>query len=127
GQEIGGRDAPAMIVQEVLRDPGGGPVDHQTHQGGRGEGVDLHVVDEQAARTQAVGAPQLLVGTVAAPLDRGEDPGQVGAGHCRSLRRWSDRTENTIAMASSRVVMRAAGTLSNTNAPRASPATTATR
>src|SRR5699024_5116069 len=49
-QEIGSRDAPAMIVQEVVRDPGGGPVDHQTYQGGRGEGVDLHVVDEQAAR-----------------------------------------------------------------------------
>src|SRR5699024_10560587 len=71
--------------------------------------------------------PQLLVGPVAAPVDRCEDPDQVGAGHCRTLRRWSDRTENTIALSSSRVDMRAAGRLSIMNTPMASPATTSTR
>src|SRR5699024_10851960 len=78
GQEIGGRDAAAMIREEILRDRGGGAAHDQAHQRRRGEGIDLHVIDHQAPRPQVVGALQLLVGPVAASLDRREDPVQGG-------------------------------------------------
>src|SRR5699024_3101085 len=82
GQEVGGRDRAAPVGEEILRDAGGVTVHHQAHQRRRGVGIDLHVVDEQSAGTQVVGALQLLVGAVAAAVERGEElaeGGRIGA------------------------------------------------
>ena len=66
------------VREEVLREARRGPVHDQAHQRGRREGVGLHVVDHEPARSQVVAAAQLLVGAVAAAVDRGEELGEAG-------------------------------------------------
>ena len=77
-QEVGGRDASAPVGQQVLREARRGPVHDQAHERGRRKGVGLHVVDHEPARSQVVVAAQLLVGAVAAAVDRGEELGEAG-------------------------------------------------
>ena len=66
GQEVRGRDAASVIGEQILRQVGVGPIDDDPHQGRRGVGVDLHVIDHETAHAQVVAAPQLLVDAVAA-------------------------------------------------------------